>query len=119
MNFETEYKKIFFHISIEEIETSDIAHLLGDKFNRLPNQTLIELKKGNLVGYNLVIKSKKDQDSTNPEDERTHYWSKILLTKNADELLEELGFYLDDEDILESIVSNWELAGDENGPAWK
>lgn len=113
MNFETEYKNLNFHISLEPISIQDITLLLGDKFNRLPNQTMIELKKGAIVPYNLVIKSKK------AEDERTHYWGNILLTSDADELLEELGFYLDDEEILDSIIANWELVGDESGPGWK
>ncbi len=113
MNFETEYKNLNFHISLEKVEVTDVTLLLGDKFNRLANKTMIELKKGNLVAFNLVIKSKKDNE------ERTHYWSNVLLTSDAEELLEELGHYLDDEEILDSVVSNWELDGDENGPAWK
>ena len=113
MNFETEYKNLNFHISLEEVQITDISLLLGDKFNRLPNQTMIELQKKKITPYNLMIRSK------NENEERTHYWSNILLTSNADELLEELGFYLDNEEILDSIVSNWELAGDELGPGWK
>lgn len=113
MNFETEYKNLSYHISLEKVEITDVALLLGDKFNRLPNQTMTELKKGNLSAYNLVIKSKKDLE------ERTHYWSNILLTNDAENLLEELGYFLDEEEILDSIVSNWELSGDEKGPAWK
>jgi hypothetical protein len=113
MNFETEYKNIIFRISIEAIIIADITLLLGDKFNRLPNQTMIELKKGTIKPYNLVIKSK------NAEAERTHYWSNVLLTSDAEQLLEELGDYLDGEEILDSIVSNWDLPGDEQGPAWK
>lgn len=112
MNFETEYKNINFHITLEDITISDVTLLLGDKFNRLPNQTMIELKKGNLTAYNLIVKSTR-----NTED-RVHYWSNILLPKNADDLLEELGHFLEDEEILDAIVSNWELAGDELGPAW-
>lgn len=113
MNFETEYKNLNFHITLEKVEVSDVTLLLGDKFNRLANKTMIELKKGNLTPFNLMIKSKKK------DEERTHYWSNILLASNAEELLEELGHYLDDEEILDSIVKNWEMAGDENGPAWK
>jgi len=113
MNFETEYKNILFHISLEDVNIPDVSVLLGDKFNRLPNQTLIELQKKTIAPYNLVIKSK------NNFEERTHYWSNVLLTSNSEELLEELGFYLDDEEILDSIIANWELAGDESGPGWK
>ena len=113
MNFETEYKNLKFYISLEVVSIPDISRLLGDKFNRLPNLTLVELKKGTLKAFNLVIKSKKGTE------ERTHYWSNVLLTSDADALLEEVGHYLDDEEILDSIVSNWELVGDELGPSWK
>lgn len=114
MNFETEYKNINFHIALEKVTITDVSLLLGDKFNRLPNQTMIEIKKGNLVPYNLIIKSA----NSDGDEERTHYWSNVLLTNNPDELLEELGHFLDGEDILDSIVLNWELAGTEEGPAW-
>lgn len=113
MNFETEYKNLNFHISLEPVAISNISLLLGDKFNRLPNQTMQELKKGSLKAYNLVIKSKKNGE------ERTHYWSNVLLTSDADALLDELGHYLHDEEILDSIISNWELVGDDSGPSWK
>lgn len=114
MIFETEYKNLNFHITLSIVAISDVTLLLGDKFNRLPNQAMIELKKGTLVPYNLIIKSKNSE-----EDERTHYWSNVLLTSNADELLEEVGQYLNDEEILDLIVANWELVGDESGPGWK
>lgn len=113
MKFETEYKNLNFHISLEAVTMTDASLFLGDKFNRLPNQLMIELKKGTIVPYNLVIKSIKDIE------ERTHYWSHVLLTSDADVLLEELGHYLEDEEILDSIILNWELMGDERGPAWK
>jgi hypothetical protein len=117
MNFETEYKNIHFHIELSRANISDASLLLGDKFHRLPNQTMIEIRKGTLVAYNLVIVSKLGGE------ERTHYWSNILLPNvsesNQDEVLEELGHYLDDENILESVVENWNLSGNEKGPAWK
>lgn len=113
MYFETEYKNLNFHITLERVSVSDVSLLLGDKFSRLPNQTMIELKKGNLSAYNLIIKSNKESE------ERIHYWSNVLLSAEANEVLEELGYYLDDEEILDSIIENWELAGDETGPAWK
>jgi hypothetical protein len=116
MNFETEYKNIKFHITLEKAEILDASVLLGDKFNRLPNQTMIAIKKGMLIPFNLIIKSTNDQMEVS---ELTHYWSNILLTSKADELLEELGHFLDDEDILESIVTNWQLGGSLEGPAWK
>lgn len=113
MNFETEYKNIHFHLEIERALISDASLLLGDKFHRLPNQTMVEIKKGKLIAYNLTITSKRINE------ERIHYWSNVLLTNNEEELLEELGHYLDDENILDEIVENWELKGDETGPAWK
>ncbi len=112
MKFETEYRNLHFQIALEKIEMTDPALLLGDKFNRLGNQTMIEIKKGNLVPYNLVIESTKDEET------RTHYWSNVLLTSNADEVLEDLGDYLTSEEILDQIVENWELGGTEKGPAW-
>lgn len=112
MNFQTEYKNLNFNIVLEKIEVLDIAHFLGDKFNRLPNRTLIELKKGTLVPYNLIIESNKG------EEVRTHYWSKVLLTSNSEDLIEELGYYLDDEEILDLIVKNWKVLENELGPAW-
>jgi hypothetical protein len=113
MKFETVYKNINFHITIEKALVSLTSLLLGDKFTRLAKQTVNELKIGHLVAFNLIIISSKESE------ERTHYWSNILLTSNEDELLDELGFYLDDEDILDAIVANWELVGDESGPSWK
>lgn len=112
MKFETEYKNIHFVITLENVVIEDISQLFGDKFNRLPNQTLIELKKGNLIAYHLIIKSILAQE------ERTHYWSNVLLTAEADDLLDELGGYLENEDILDLIVENWELGGSLEGPAW-
>lgn len=112
MNFETEYKNINFHITLESIQIADVTLLLGDKFNKLPNQTMIELKKGNLHAYNLIIRSTKDAEI------RVHYWSNILLPANTEELLEELGHFLEDEEILDAVVLNWDLSGDEKGPAW-
>ena len=113
MKFETEYKNINFHISLEHVLILDVSQLLGDKFNRLPNQTMIQLKKGNIKAYNLFIRSQKN------EEERTHFWANVLLTSDEESLLEELGDYLEDEEILDSIISNWELLGDETGPSWK
>lgn len=103
MNFEAEYKKIIFNITLEKVTSSDFSNLSADKFNRFPNQTLIELKKGNLVAYNLLITSRLNLE------ERTHYWSNIILTCNEDELQNELNQYLNDEEILDSIVLNWKL----------
>jgi hypothetical protein len=113
MNFQTEYKNIQFKIELEPLEMGDLTKFFGDKFHRLPNQTLIELKKGNLIGYNLII------ESTFKDETRTHYWSKVLLTKHDDELIEDVDHYLQDEEILEQIVTQWNLVGDQSGPAWK
>lgn len=115
MNFETEYKNIHFHITLEQVKINDVSRLFGDKFSRLPNQTLIELKKGNLVPFHLFIKSQK----IDTEEVRIHYWSHILLMNNTEDLMQELAQYLEDEEILEAVVTNWSLGGDESGPAWK
>jgi hypothetical protein len=113
MNFETEYKNIHFKLELERATISDATLLLGDKFHKLPNQTMIEIKKGNVVAYNLMITSRLE------DNDRTHFWSNILLTNKEEDLLVELGHYLDDENILDEVVSNWNLSGDETGPAWK
>lgn len=113
MNFETDYKNIHFRFELERASITEAALLLGDKFHRLPNQTMIDIKKGTLVSYNLTI------ISTLKEEERTHYWSNVLLPAKEEELMEELGHYLNDENILDEIVNNWNLCGDESGPAWK
>ena len=73
MNFQTEYKNINFRITLEKVLTADTSLLVGDKFNRLPNQTLIAIKKGLIIPFNLFIISEKEAES------RTHYWSNILL----------------------------------------
>lgn len=113
MNFETEYKNIHFRFELERAGITDAALLLGDKFHKLPNQTMIEIKKGSLIAYNLTVTSGKD------EEERIHYLSNILLTSKEEELLEELGHYLQDENVLDEIVDNWNLKGNEKGPAWQ
>ena len=91
----------------------DLSQFFGDKFHRLPNQTMIELKKGNLIGYNLII------ESTFKKETRIHYWSKVLLSVHPEELLEDVDHYIKDEEILEQIVAQWNLAGDQSGPGWK
>lgn len=114
MNFETEYKNIHFKISLEKEVYTDPALLMGDKFNRLPHQTMIEIKKGALGPYNLLITS--DEDG---ELECTHYLSGILLTTNEDELLDELGGYLEQENILDDIVAMRKKYEVEPGPLWR
>nr|BDT29005.1 hypothetical protein BHI3_24710 [Bacteriovorax sp. HI3] len=113
MNFETEYKNIRFLISLEKENYTDVSLLMGDKFNRLPNQTMIEIKKGQLGPYNLVITSIQD------DEEYTHYLSGILLTTNEEELLEELGSYLEQEHILDDIVALRKRYAVSPGPIWK
>ena len=113
MNFETEYKNIQFKISVEIETYDDVSLLMGDKFNRLPNQTMIEIKKGALGPYNIIITSIEN------EIEYTHYLSGILLTTDADELLDELGHYLDQENILDDIVAIRKKYAIDPGPAWK
>ena len=113
MNFETEYKNIQFKISVEIETYDDVSLLMGDKFNRLPNQTMIEIKKGALGPYNIIITSIEN------EIEYTHYLSGILLTTDADELLDELGHYLDQENILDDIVAIRKKYAIDPGPVWK
>jgi hypothetical protein len=113
MNFETEYKNITFNISLDKEDISDVSLLMGDKFNRLPNQTMIEIKKGNLESYNLVIKS------SDGEHEFTHYLSGVLLTSQEDDLMDELAEYLESEEILDNIIEAWARYLIEPGPAWK
>ena len=113
MNFETEYKNIIFRISLEKETFNDVSLLMGDKFNRLPNQTMIEIKKGNLGPYNILITSIQD------EDEYTHYLSGILLTTDQEELLDELGAYLEQESILDDIVAIRTKYAINPGPAWR
>lgn len=113
MNFETEYKNIVFRISLEKEPYDDVALLMGDKFNRLPNQTMIEIKKGTLGPYNVIITSIQD------EEEFTHYLSGILLTTDQDELLDELGAYLEQENILDDIVAIRKKYAISPGPSWR
>jgi hypothetical protein len=112
MNFETEYKTFNFHISLENSLIADVTLLFDRKFNRLPNKTKDKLKNGEIIPFNLIILSK------NNLEERTHYWSNILLTSNPSELLNELGTYLDDEEILDLIIKNWGLSSQNDGPDW-
>ncbi|MGZ3787791.1 MAG: hypothetical protein ACXVLQ_04670 [Bacteriovorax sp.] len=119
MKFETEYKNIIFRMELERVHISDVTLLLGDKFNRLPNRTMTELKKGNLVPYNLIITSRKnDSDVDSDKEERCYYWSNVLLTSSPDSLLEDLGQYLDDEAVLEFVVTAFEAAGNDSEPPW-
>ena len=113
MNFETEYKNIHFRISLEKEIFEDVSLLMGDKFNRLPNQTMIEIKKGSLGPYNLII------TSTENNEEYIHYLSGILLTTDEEEVLDELGFYLEQENILDDIVAIRLKYAITPGPAWK
>jgi len=118
MNFETEYKNLNFRITLEKIVVTEISLIFGDKFHKLPNQTMSALKKGKLAPYNLIIISNQ-KDNINVT--RIHYWSNVLLANvedQNDDLLAELGEFLDHEEVLDSIVNNWNLLGNENGPAW-
>ncbi|MBC7427391.1 MAG: hypothetical protein H7336_02190 [Bacteriovorax sp.] len=114
MNFETEYKNIRFKISLEKEVYEDASLLMGDKFNRLPNQTMIEIKKGALGPYNLIITSDDDD-----EMECTHYFSGILLTTDEKDLLDELGSYLEQENILDDILAIRKKYAFEPGPLWR
>ena len=113
MNFETEYKNINFRISLEKEVYDDVSLLMGDKFNRLPNQTMIEIKKGSIGPYNVMIVSIEN------DVEYTHYLSGILLTTDTEELIEELGNYLEQESILDDIVAIRSRYAIDPGPAWR
>ena len=114
MNFETVYKNIHFKITLEKEVFEDITLLMGDKFNRLPNTTMIEIKKGTLGPYNLIIESDEDEDMP-----CTHYLSGILLTTDEDELMDEVADYLEQENILDDIVSIRKKYAFEPGPLWR
>ena len=113
MNFETEYKNIQFKISLEKEIFEDASLLMGDKFNRLPNQTMIEIKKGSLGPYNILITSNQNGE------EYIHYLNGILLTTVEDDVLDELGDYLDQENILDNIVDIRIKYSITPGPAWR
>ncbi|MBC7713507.1 MAG: hypothetical protein H7177_09215 [Rhizobacter sp.] len=114
MNFETEYKNIQFKISLEKEVFEDVSLMMGDKFNRLPNQTMIELKKGTLGSYNLLVTS-----DDKGEMECTHYFSGVLLTTDEDELMDEVGSYLEQENILDDIIAVRKKYAFEPGPLWR
>jgi len=113
MNFETDYKNIHFQINLEKENVSDLSQLMGDKFNRLPNQTMAEIKKGNLASYNVLIISKQNNE------ELTHYLPSVILTSKEDELMEEIGHYLDQEGILDDIEKSWRRNAVTPGPVWR
>ncbi len=113
MNFQTEYKNIRFIITLEKEAYDDVSLLMGDKFNRLPNQTMLEIKKGNLGAYNILITSGENTE------EYTHYLSGVLLTTNDDEVVEELSEYLNQEHILDDIITIRKKYAIDPGPAWR
>jgi len=113
MNFETDYKNIHFHISIEKESISDLSALMGDKFNRLPNQTMTSIKKGELASYNVIIVSIKE------DEELTHYLSSIILSSKEEELMEEIANYLDQESVLDNIERVWSRNLIDPGPVWR
>lgn len=113
MNFETEYKNIIFNITLEKEDIKDLSLLMGDKFNRLPNEVMIDIKKGTLASYNLIITSSQNNEVF------THYFSGIMLTPKQDELLEELQEYLESESVLDSIAEILKKYFIEPGPIWR
>lgn len=113
MKFETEYKNIRFLITLEKDSYADVSLIMGDKFNRLPNQTMIEVKKGNLIPYNLILTSIAD------DEEYTHYLSAVLLTANEEELLEDLADYLEQEQTLDDILALRSRYATTPGPIWR
>lgn len=116
MKFSTEYKNIHFQITLEKESYTDISTFMGDKFNRLPNQTMIELKKGTLASYNLLITS---SDLKTSEDVYTHYISGILLSSNDLEIEEEIAEYIEQEKIIETIIKTRLSYAVNPGPAWR
>ena len=96
MKFETEYKNLNFKIALDLVTFEDVTVFFNDKFHRISNQTMADLKKGTIAPYNLTITSTRDEES------RTHYWSNIMLPTDYNDLVEELGLYLDQEEILDS-----------------
>ena len=113
MKFETEYKNIQFIISLEDDNYPDVTLLMGDKFHRLGNQTILGLKKGTLKAYNVIIESTFESESF------THYLSGIILTSNAEEVAEDLQDYLEQESVLDEITSLISQYAISPGPKWK
>ncbi len=113
MNFKTEYKNVDFTLLIEKEIFEDIQQMMGDKFNRLPPQTLIELKKGHLCSYNVIIQSNQNGE------EYTHYLSGLLLTSNESEFVEELTEYLNQEETFDEILKLRDLYAINPGPSWR
>jgi hypothetical protein len=113
MILKTEYKKVLFSLEIEKEHFQDYAQMMGDKFNRLPPQTLIEIKKGNLCSYNILIESQFADETY------THYLSSVLLTSNEEEFVGELGEYLDQEETFEEILKLRTKYAVSPGPEWR
>lgn len=114
MNFECDYKNINFKFTLEKENYPDISFFMSDKFNRLSNQTIIEVKKGNLWPYNIVI------ESTYNNETFTHYLNTILLsTGSEDTVIEDLSDYLEQENTLDEISALIELYSITPGPKWK
>lgn len=113
MILKTEYKKVQFSLEIEKELFQDYAQMMGDKFNRLPPQTLIEIKKGNLCSYNILIESQL------ADEVYTHYLSSVLLTSNEEEFVGELSEYLDQEGTFEEILKLRNKYAVTPGPEWR
>ena len=117
MNFETEYKNIKFKFEVEKENYPDVSFFMADKFNRLSNQTIVEVKKGNLWPFNIVITSHR---LDNENETHTHYLSTVLLSTQGDEsLLDDLADYLEQENVLDEIAALIDQYDLSPGPAWK
>ncbi len=115
MNFECDYKNIKFKFTLERENYPDVSYFMSDKFNRLSNQTIIEVKKGNLWPYNILIES-----TTLSDESFTHYLNTILLSTGDEEtILDDLADYLEQENTLDEISSLIELYSITPGPQWK
>lgn len=117
MNFETEYKNIKFRFEVEKENYADVSFFMADKFNRLSNQTIVEVKKGNLWPFNIIITSNRLDDE---KEVHTHYLSTVLLsTKDDETLLDDLADYLEQENVLDAIAALLDQYEITPGPAWK
>lgn len=113
MKFETEYKNIQFLITLSDDLYSDVTMLMGDKFHRLGNQTVLGLKKGTLKPYNVIIESSLNDESY------THYLSGIILTSDGTDVAEDLQDYLEQESVFDEIAELIKTYSIAPGPKWR
>ena len=107
MKFELDYKNLHFIITLN-IEENFIP---DNRFEKLSNQSLIMLKKKEILAYSMMINANDDIDNL------SFYLSGVLLSSNQEEMIEELQEYLDAENVIEDIFEKWKLLK-EDGPSW-